>query len=122
MENNQQQHAGAEHPAEHSHPVDKKKGNVMAIFAYLWVLIIIPFLTDAKSDPFVKFHLKQGLMLIILEVVAWFIETIPFIGWMLGWILSLITLVLVIIGIMNVVNGEEKELPWIGHYAKNFNF
>jgi uncharacterized membrane protein len=100
--------------------------NIMAVFAYLWILIIIPFLTDSKNDPFVKYHLKQGLVLVIFEVVGWFfnmvIVWIPIIGWLIMWLWWLASLILVIIGIMNVMNGHEKELPYIGQYAKRFNF
>lgn len=100
--------------------------NSMAVFAYLWVLIIIPFLTDAKDDPFVKFHLKQGLALIVFDVVGWFVSALigwfPIIGWLIVWLFWIASLVLAIIGIMNVLNGEEKELPLIGEYAKKFNF
>ena len=96
--------------------------NVMAVFAYLGVLIVIPFLMDGKNDPFVKFHLKQGLTLVVFEVVAWFIEWFPVFGWFIGWILWLVALVLTIIGIINVLNSQEKELPLIGQYGKNFNF
>jgi uncharacterized membrane protein len=103
-----------------------KKHNGMAVFAYLWVLIIIPFLTEEKKDPFVKFHLKQGLALIIFEVVGWFIAALigwfPIIGWLIVWLWWLASIVLVIIGIMNALNGNEKELPLIGQYAKHFNF
>jgi len=60
----------------------------MASLAYLWILIIIPFFTDAKDNPFVKYHLKQGLVLIIFEVVGWVVAIaigwIPFIGWLIG--------------------------------------
>jgi uncharacterized membrane protein len=100
--------------------------NIMAIFAYLWILIVIPFLTDAKSDPFVKYHLKQGLALIIFEVIGWFANWfliwIPFLGWLIITLWWLTSIVLAIVGIMNVVNGHEKELPLIGQYAKRFNF
>jgi uncharacterized membrane protein len=99
-----------------------KNINMMALFSYLWILIIIPFLTDAKKDPFVKYHLKQGLVLVIFEVVGMFIGIIPFIGWLVAWIMWLASFVLAIIGIMNVVNGHEKELPVIGQYAKSFHF
>jgi len=98
----------------------------MAVFAYLWILIIVPFLTDSKNDPFVKYHLKQGLVLIIFEVVGWFLNMvltwIPIIGSLIMWLWWLASLVLVIIGIINVVNGREKELPYIGQYAKRFIF
>jgi len=110
--------------AEHSGKAGS--GNIMAVFAYLWILIIIPFLTDAKNDPFVKYHLKQGLALIIFEaigwVAGWFLVWVPVIGWLIMTLWWLASLVLLIIGIMNVLNGHEKELPLIGQYASKFNF
>src|SRR5579864_7796786 len=94
--------------------------NVMAVFAYLWILIIIPFLTDAKNDSFVKFHLKQGLALIIFEVIGWvldwFLIFIPVIGWLIMMLWWLFSIILIILGIVNVLNGQEKELPLIGRY------
>ena len=117
-------HAGEAHGSEvHS---GAKGKNMMAIFSYLWVLIIIPFLTDAKKDPFVKFHLKQGLTLIVFEVIGWvvamFIGWFPILGWLLVFLWWLASLILVIVGIVNVLHGREKDLPWIGQYAKNFKF
>ena len=47
---------------------------------------------------------------------------IPFIGWLIIWLWWIAALVLTIIGIMNVLNGKEVELPFVGKYAKNFNF
>ena len=103
-----------------------KKPNAIAIFAYLWILIVIPFLTDSKNDPFVKYHLKQGLALLIFDIVGWvvamFIGWLPIIGWLIVLLWWLASLVFVIMGIMNVLAGQEKELPLIGQYAKHFSF
>jgi uncharacterized membrane protein len=119
----EEHHAGASTTTTATAHQDK---NPMAFLAYLWVLILIPFLTPAKDDPFVKYHLKQGLMLIIFEIIGWFLNYIlvwiPFIGWLIMWLWWIASLVLVIIGLMNVGKGEEKELPFIGHYAKSFTF
>src|ERR1700722_1740181 len=112
----------------YSMPTNHNAGNknIMAVFAYLWILILIPFLTDSKNDPFVKYHLKQGLALIIFEligwVLGWFLVFIPFIGTLIMMLWWLATLVLVIIGVINVLNGVEKELPFLGQYGKRFNF
>ncbi len=98
-----------------------QKNTLMGILAYLGILIIIPFLV-AKNDSFVKFHIKQGLLLIIVEIAVWVLGNFM---WQLGMLLNLVnlaTLVLAIIGIVNVVQGKEKELPLIGSLAKNFNF
>lgn len=114
-------HGGAEHSAGKA-----GNNNIMAVFAYLWILIIIPFLTDSKNDPFVKYHLKQGLALIIFEIIGWvagwFLIFIPVIGWLIMWLWWLTSLVLSIVGIINVLNGQEKELPLVGRYGRNFKF
>lgn len=95
----------------------KSPNTGMAILAYLGILIIIPFLTDAKNDPFVKFHLKQGLVMLILYIVGSFIFWVPVVGWLL-WIACLI---LMAIGISNAASGKEKELPIVGKFGSSFN-
>jgi uncharacterized membrane protein len=124
MATEHQNHAGAEHhPAATSAHSDK---NLIAVLAYLWILIVIPFVTPAKDDPFVKFHLKQGLVLIVFEAIGWFfglvLVWIPIIGYLIVWLWWLAGIIFIIIGIMNVVSGVEKELPYIGTYAKKFTF
>jgi uncharacterized membrane protein len=94
----------------------------MAILAYLGILIIIPFLTNAHNDPFVKFHLKQGLALIISFVVGFVISIIPILGWILSPLIMIFNVVLLIIGIINAASGKEKALPFIGSIGNKFNF
>jgi len=50
----------------------------LAIVAY--ILFFIPLLTDAKNDPFVKFHVKTRVLIIFcLWVILWLSErSIPF--------------------------------------------
>ena len=103
-------------------PAGQSNNTLMAVLAYLGILIIIPFLTEAHKDPFVKFHLKQGLGLIILEVISWFVWIVPMIGWVIGWLLWLFVLIMIIMGIINAASGKMKELPIIGEIAKKFNF
>lgn len=102
------------------------QNTAMAVLAY--VLFFVPLLTgDAKKDDFVKFHTKQGLVLfltvVLINVVRWMM---PFsLYWTLGWIfwlLSMGTLVLLIIGIVNAVNGKKEMLPVIGKMEKLFKF
>jgi uncharacterized membrane protein len=120
---NQSVHHGS---VENDHTKTHSGGNPIAVFSYLWILIIIPFLTDSKHDPFVKFHLKQGLALLIFDVIGWIVAAligwIPVIGWLITSIWSIASIILIIIGIINVLQGKEKDLPLIGHYAHSFNF
>jgi len=97
-----------------------KKNTGMAVIAY--IVFFIPLLTDAKNDPFVKYHVKQGLVLFIGYVVEMFIGMIPVIGWILYPLLGIFLFVLFIIGIMNAIGGKEKPLPIIGGYAQKFKF
>jgi uncharacterized membrane protein len=97
---------------------------IMGILAYMGILIIIPFIL-AKDDPFVKFHLKQGLVLVIIEIVLYVIRmNIFWYGglWTLLNIVNLGVLVLAIMGIINVLQGKEKELPLVGNFARSFHF
>ena len=105
--------------AENKQKKDKNTG--MAVVAY--IIFFIPLLTDAKNDPFVKYHVKQGLVLFICAVVVWLIVSIiPFLGWIIAPLLNIAILVLAIIGIINAVNGVEKPLPLIGSFASQFKF
>jgi uncharacterized membrane protein len=93
----------------------------MGALAYLGILVIIPYVS-AKEDPFVKFHVKQGLVLAVIEVVIWFIGMSM---WQLWSILSLVnlgTIILSVIGIVNVVHGKTEKLPLVGDFAKHFTF
>lgn len=96
-----------------------QKNTGMAVLAY--ILFFIPLLTDAKNDPFVKYHVKQGLVLFIGYVVMGVIASLPFI-WYLSSLLGLALFVLFIIGIMNAVGGKQAPLPIIGGLAENFKF
>jgi len=106
-------------PAPTPAPAGPAKNTAMGILAYIGPLVIVSYLA-AKDDAFVKFHVKQGLLLFIAEVAVWFISS-PL--WRLGllWnIINLVILVFAIIGIINVVQGKEKELPGIGQFSKHF--
>ena len=96
-----------------------KQVNVVAVLSYLWVLFVIPLLV-AKDDAFVKYHVKQGIALFIAELVLMVVGMVPFIGWILAPIGGILTLILAIIGIVNVLQGKEAELPVVGQYARNF--
>jgi uncharacterized membrane protein len=106
---------------EQAHQPKQGQNKLMGVLAYLGILIIIPFLV-AKNDPFVKFHIKQGLLLVIVEVAVWLIGTSMWQLWTLLSLVNLATLVLSIIGIVNVIQGQQKELPLIGSLSKHFTF
>ena len=102
-------------------PKDAQDNKIMGILAYFGPLVFVPILA-AKESPFAKFHANQGLILFI----AWFALyiAIMIIGVILPWrlesmlysLIGLGTFAFAIIGILNAVKGEAKELPFIGQY------
>ena len=102
-------------------PSNGGDNKVMAILAYFGILLLIPLLTDAKNDPFVKFHIKQGLLLLIAYIVVGVVYVIPVLGWILGSILYVFLFVLFIMGIINASSGKQTPLPVIGKWAEGWN-
>ena len=96
-----------------------KRINPLAILSYIGILVFIPWLM-AKNDKFVMFHVKQGITLFIAEVITWGISFIPVVGTIIAIIFNIIWLVFSVIGIINTLEGEKKELPYIGQYAHNW--
>ena len=97
---------------------DGEKYRGMAVLAY--VIFFIPLLTEAKDNPYVKFHVKQGLMVLLASIAVSVVGSIiPFLGWFLiipfG---SLLVMILWVMGILNAINGEQKQVPLIGKYAE----
>ncbi len=102
----------------------EQKNTLMGVLAYLGPLVIVSYIV-AKDDPFVKFHIKQGLVLFVVEVALWVLSSMFWVMfyqfWMLYQLINLAIIVLSIIGIVNVVQGKEKELPLVGQFGKSFN-
>lgn len=105
---------------------DAEENKVMAILAYLGLLVLVP-LFAAKDSPFARFHTNQGLVLAIAEIAFGVVYglisfLVTLIAWQLLFIVSilgllgLVFLVLMIIGIVNAANGQKKELPVIGRF------
>lgn len=95
---------------------------LMGVLAYLGPLVIVSYLV-AKDDPFVKFHIKQGLVLLVIQVLAWVLMgSMMWSYWMLFKLVKLALLVFSVLGIVNVVQKKEKELPFVGGLASYFKF
>lgn len=124
--NNQNQAEQTTNNTMHNDPVKDftagsgNNNTVMGVLAYIGPLVIVPYLTS-KNNDFVKFHTKQGLVLFGIEIIIMILGNMMYL-WMLGSLLNLATLILSIIGIVNVIQGEKKELPFIGSWASSLKF
>lgn len=92
-------------------PEDVSSNKLMGVLAYLGILVFIPLLA-AKNSKFARFHVNQGLILLICSVVSWFVGRL---SPAVAWVLNAVIFVLAIIGIVNVVKGVTKKLPLIGN-------
>jgi uncharacterized membrane protein len=98
---------------------DVEQNKAMAIVGYIIpILFFIPLVSDAKNSPFAKFHANQQLILLIAAIIINVVGTIiPFIGWFIILPLgSIAIIVLIIMGVINSINGKMKELPMIGTF------
>lgn len=93
---------------------------LFGVLAYLGILVLIPLLIK-KDDEFVHWHAKQGLVLLIADVVVWVFMLIPIIGWFIGPILAFVLFVLAIVAIIQVLMGNQWQIPVLGKYAEKFN-
>ncbi|AOM81719.1 DUF4870 domain-containing protein [Salisediminibacterium beveridgei] len=114
---------------------DAEDNKVMAVLAYLGILVLVPLLA-AKESRFAQYHANQGLVLFIAgiggfivlsifsTITSMILGNIPvlgalvglFLGGLLYFIAWIAVMILVIMGILNAVKGEEKPLPVIGKY------
>ena len=100
--------------------VTETNKKLFGVLAYLGILIVISYVF-AKDNSFVKFHIKQGLVLVVIELIMWVLGSMFWSLWPVYSIVNLITLILSIIGIVNVLQNKEKPLPLVGQFAGNFS-
>lgn len=117
--NNQAQPEGQpSQPASTGAPHGGEKNTLMGVLAYIGPLILIPFLS-AKDDPFVKYHIKQGAVLVIIWIALMLLQTMFWMMYMIWNLVNFGVVILAIIGIANVMKGEQKELPLVGKFASH---
>jgi len=110
-------------------PPAGESGNrqLMLILSYLWVLALIPYLTEQR-DPEVKWHARHGLVLLVAELVVAFVlfflgmilALIPGIGCITPLLVPLAWLgffVLQVICIVKAIKGERVTIPYVSPYA-----
>lgn len=93
------------------------ENNLMAILAYLGVLVLIP-LVMSRDNPYVSFHMKQGLVIfigyIIAAIAVWWL---PVVGNVLLGLLILIS----VVGVVQAAQGRRWKIPIITALANKFS-
>jgi len=96
--------------------VDVNERQLMAALSYVGVLVFVPLLMR-KNDPFVYWHAKQGLVMLIgivisLVAAAW-IE-------ILGSLLFAVLMLFDLIALVKALLGKQWKIPIIGQLADQF--
>lgn len=92
----------------------------MGALCYLNLLLLIPACTRWRKDAFVRFHLNQGLVLLIL--FAAFV-VIGFVPYCFEFALSCCILVeiLSLVGLVSALRRKTDPMPVIQNVTRNFH-
>jgi len=94
--------------------------NLAGLLCYVvgWITGIV-FAVIEKKSKFVKFHAWQSIMTFgILTVAQLVLMWIPIIGWILSWIIGILSFVLWIILMIQAGTGKMWKLPGVGDWAE----
>jgi uncharacterized membrane protein len=99
-----------------SSKADIEKNKLNAVLSYLGILIIVPLISeDAKKSAYAKFHINQGLVILIASVALGMVWAIPILGWIVGFFGGIVLLVLWLMGLISAIQGEMKRVPILGN-------
>lgn len=100
--------------------VESDKNNGVAVLSYLGLLLLIPLVLFEKNK-FVRFHVNQGLVLFIFDMIcaalSFLLFFIPVVGIIISSALGIFSFVLMILGIVNACNNKMEKLPLIGGFV-----
>jgi len=93
--------------------------NVAGVLCYLGAFITgIIFLIIEKDNHFVKFHAMQSTVLFIaIAIITSIIGWVPFIGWLVASLISLISVILWIILMVKTYANETVKIPVVAEVS-----
>lgn len=91
-------------------PTEIERGRLFAVLSYLSILSLIA-VAFGRENEYAAFHIKQGLLLFVMEVVAVPLGIIPNFGIYILAIIWLALIVLSFIGAFSAWNGKSWRLP-----------
>ena len=104
----------SDHTAEFD-PRDIADNKLFAVIPYFTLLYGLIIALLCKESAFTKFHAKNAIRLKIAGFLALIPAIIPILGWFVSLILFLILLVINIIAIIQCFQGKAKDLPIISN-------
>jgi len=100
-----------------SSPQQVKEGKFFAVISYIGFLCIVSLVLK-KDNHFAAYHAKQGLVLFVIEVVAFILSIIPFIGCVINVIVGTFCVLASIWGIVHSLQEKECRIPLVSQLAE----
>jgi len=97
-----------------------EEGKAGAILGYIPFLCFIPLIM-MKDNKFAVKHGKQGLLLLLMELLA-FIFRFPGLSSFFWRMILILCAIAAFIGILNSLQGKEYRIPYISDITDKFNF
>jgi uncharacterized membrane protein len=83
-----------------------------------WITGLV-FILIEKESKFVRFHAIQSIYVFgALTIAGIVFSWIPIIGFVLGWLISVLGFVLWIVLMFKAYQGNMYKLPWAGNLAE----
>ena len=97
--------------------------NWCAALSYVFVGLLWYLLDDKmRKSSFVKFHVKQALVLLIAVLLLEILSTVLFFIFFVWWLVGLFLFIIGLLGVIYALDNQEKPLPLLGSFAKKFTF
>lgn len=113
--------------AEETTPVQtgNEPNKLMGVLSYCGILLLIPLLAVKieDRDDYLRTHLRQGLGLFLLCLVAGILGNFGTIGGLIAMVLYLVIFIFWILGVVHAVKPNTDKLPIFGEmFDKSFTF
>ncbi len=96
---------------------DINRTQYLCALCYISFLFGILGLLAEPNSKFLRYHLNQVLMLNIFLVVCTVAAIVPFLGWVVCGVGTIVYFVFMVMGIVRACKGKAVDLPIIGKYT-----
>jgi len=101
--------------------MESDRSKVLAAVAYIltWLTGLIIYLVADKNDKYARYHAVQAIVFgVAVMVIGFVLGFIPIIGWILSPIYWLLVLIAIIVFAVKAYKGEKFKLPIAGDIAE----
>ena len=95
-----------------------EEGRIVAVISYIPFLCFVPLL-GSKKNKFVNKHIKQGLVLLVIEVIS-LLFLIDFFSQIFWIVILLSCVILAIIGSFKALFGKTWQVPYLGKLFEKY--